>query len=142
LSAFATNPAYNPATDAAHRFDLVNNATIPYVPASPGLQPITTQGSIATQTTTTQGQSAQNGYTVGFTLDFSSKINFIAELASDIKISNSYTTTTAWSSSINSQTGKTAMYSITGPAASDHYTGPVSLDVWRDNIYGSFMFHP
>jgi len=25
---------------------------------------------------------------------------------------------------------------------SDKYTGPMSFQVWRDNIYGSFMFYP
>jgi hypothetical protein len=33
-------------------------------------------------------------------------------------------------------------YSVTGPQSSDNYTGPVSFQVYRDNIYGSFMFYP
>ncbi|HEX8758146.1 MAG TPA: hypothetical protein VF745_17550, partial [Steroidobacteraceae bacterium] len=81
-------------------------------------------------------------YSAGFTLDWSSKVDWVAEVASDIKLTNTYQWTDSWSSTINSQTGKTASYSITGPASTDNYTGPISFQVWRDNIYGSFMFYP
>lgn len=139
---FATSSSYNPSADTGHRFDMVSGSTIPYVPASPGFQPVTWQGSIATQQTSSQGQSASHTYKVGFTLDWSSKVDWVAEVASDIKLENTYQWDDSWSNTINSQTGKTASYSITGPASTDHYTGPVSFQVWRDNIYGSFMFYP
>lgn len=139
---FAASSSYNPSTDTGHRFDLVSGSTIPYVPASPGFQPVTSQGTFSTQQTSSQGKTAMQSYMVTFTLDWSSQIDWIAEVAQDIKVANTYQWTDSWSSTINSQTGKTASYSITGPAASDNYTGPVSFQVWRDNIYGSFMFYP
>lgn len=139
---FANSTTYNPSTDSGHRFDLVSGSTIPYVPATPGFQPVTWTGSISTVQTSSQGQTASQSYQVGFTLDWSSKIDWIAEIASDVKLTSTYQWTDSWSSTINSQTGKTASYSITGPASTDHYTGPVSFQVWRDNIYGSFMFYP
>lgn len=102
----------------------------------------TSTGSFVTQQTTSQGQTASQSYSAGFTLDWSSKVDWVAEVASDIKLTNTYQWTDSWSSTINSQTGKTASYSITGPASTDNYTGPISFQVWRDNIYGSFMFYP
>lgn len=139
---FANSSTYNPSTDSGHRFDLVSGSTVPYVPATTGYQPVTWTGSISTQQTSSQGKTASQSYMVGFTLDWSSKIDWVAEIASDIKLTNTYQWTNSWSSTINSQTGKTASYSITGPASTDNYTGPVSFQVWRDNIYGSFMFYP
>lgn len=142
----ATDPfsssSYDPNTDTTHRFDIVENSTIPYDPPPPGGQPITVTGSFSTQTTSSQGRSSSTSYSVGFELDFTSQLTVIAEVAQSIKVSNTWTTTDTWSSTINSQTGKTASYSITGPATSDHYTGPVSFQVWRDNVYGAFMFYP
>lgn len=139
---FATSSTYNPSTDTGHRFDLVSGTTVPYVPATAGEQPVTSTGQFVTQTTTSQGQTASQTYSVGFTLDWSSKVDWVAEVASDIKLTSTYQWSDSWSSTINSQTGKTASYSITGPASTDDYTGPVSFQVWRDNIYGSFMFYP
>jgi hypothetical protein len=133
---------YNPNTDTGYRFDLQGGQTFSYEPPPPGGQPITEQYTASTQTTSTQGQGAKNTSMVGFSIDFSTGVTIFAEFGADVKISNSYTTTDQWSSAINSIIGKTAALSITGPATSDNYTGPTTMQVWRDNIYGSFMFYP
>ncbi len=136
------SPSYNPNTDTSGRFQPVGGSTVPYVPAAPGGQPATVSGSIATQATTTLGKTSKYTYSVGETLAFSSSVTFIADFAQKLTIKDTYTTTDSWSSAINTQVGKTASYSVTGPASTDNYTGPVSFQVWRDNVYGSFMFYP
>lgn len=139
---FATDSSYNPLTDTNHRFQAAVDQSIPYEPPAPGGQPVTVTGSFMTTTATSTSQSATYQYGVGFTLAFSAQADWIAEFASKLQFSSTYTTTDMWSSTLNSQVGKTASYSITGPQYSDHYTGPVSFQVYRDNVYGSFMFYP
>lgn len=134
--------SYNPTTDPNHRFDLQAGYTFPYEPPPAGGQPLTQGYSVSTQTTSSQGQGASYTYSVGLAFDLTTNASLIASVKSDTKISDTYTTVDKWSSSINSATGKTATLSITGPAVSDNYKGPVEFQVWRDNIYGSFMFYP
>ena len=113
-----------------------------YQPPPSGGQPITQTFSVATQTTSTQGQTAQNTYSSGFTVDFNTGVNILGVLGLETKVMNVYTTTDRWSHEVNKTSGKTASLSITGPAVADNYTGPVTIQVWRDNVYGSFMFYP
>jgi hypothetical protein len=139
---FANSTTYNPNTDTSHRFQEVSGSTIPYVPPAPGGQPVTAQGMIETQTATSASKNATYQYSVGFSLVFSSAIDFLAEFTQKITVSGSYTETDMWSKTNNATVGKAANYSVTGPQSSDHYTGPVSFQVFRDNVYGSFMFYP
>jgi hypothetical protein len=136
------SPSYNPKTDPQHRFDLQGSQIFNYLPPPAGGQPITQTYSVSTQTTSSQGQSAQYTYSTSFTIDYNTGANFVGSLTADLKVSNMYTTSDKWSSTRNSGSGKTAMLSITGPAVGDNYTGPVTIQVWRDNVYGSFMFYP
>jgi hypothetical protein len=133
---------YNPSTDPGHRFDLASGQSFNYEPPPPGGQPITENFSVATQTTSSSGQGAMTTNTTAWSVEFKTGANVLAEVQSDFKVSNMYTTTSKWSSAINSATGKMASFSITGPTTADNYTGPVIMQVWRDNIYGSFMFVP
>ncbi len=137
-----SNSSYNPSTDPGHRFDLASGQSFNYEPPPAGGQPITENFSIATQTTSASGKGAMTTNTTALSVEFKTGANVLAEVESDFKVSNSYTTTSKWSSMINSATGKTASFTITGPATADKYTGPVIMQVWRDNIYGSFMFVP
>jgi hypothetical protein len=139
---FARSSTYNPIADPKHRFQAVTGSTVPYVPPAPGGQPVTVTGSFETQTATSTSRSAQSLYSVKFTLLFSSNIEWFAEWTSKLQVTTSYTVTDGWSSTNNSTVGKSASYSITGPQYSDHYTGPVSFQIYRDNVYGSFMFYP
>ncbi|MBS0378253.1 MAG: hypothetical protein JSS29_07195 [Proteobacteria bacterium] len=140
---FAMSATYNPATDSTHRFQAATSETVPYVPPAPGGQPLTVTGTFTTQTATSNSQSATHQYSVGFSVTFSGDGNIYGtDLSADLKIAATYTTTDMWSSTLNSTVGKTASYSVTGPQASDNYTGPVSFQVYRDNVYGSFMFYP
>ena len=139
---FVANPNFNPNTDATHRFDLQNGETFSYTPANPGGQPITQTYSISTQSTTSQGQGASDTHSAGLAIDdtLSGGI-FGTKVTASLKISNTYSTTNKWSTLLNGGSGQTASLSITGPAATDGYTGPTTIQVWRDNVYGSFMFY-
>lgn len=142
LDPFATSSSFNPSNDPTHRYQALTDTTVPYVPAASGAQPVTTSGSFTTQTATSTSQSAQTQYSVGYTLIFGGGISWFAEYNASVKVSTTYTVTDKWSSALNSTVGKTESYSITGPASTDNYTGPVSFQVYRDNVYGSFMFYP
>lgn len=53
----------------------------------------------------------------------------------------SYTTSNSNTTTTTSSSTSSASYSITGPQASDNYTGPVVFDVYTDNVYGTFAFY-
>jgi hypothetical protein len=59
-----------------------------------------------------------------------------------LKISGSMQWTNKWNSSKNNSTLQTQALSIKNPLPSDHYTGPEQIQVWKDNLYGTFMFYP
>jgi len=132
--------SFDPNSDTTGRFDLQAGHTFSYQPPPPGGQPFTNQYSVAATTTSTKGQGAQNTYQVGFSVMNDS--GFGALLSAHIKITNTYTTTDRWSQTNTSGSTNTASLSITGPATSDNYIGPTQFQVWRDNIYGSYMFYP
>lgn len=133
--------AYNPATDSTHRFDEETTlGTIVYEPPPPGGSPITTSYTLSTQTTTSQGQGASYIYSTGYKIDLKTSASLFAKVSISLESSNTYSTKDAWSSTLNSTVGHTATLSITGPASA--ITGPTEYQVWRDNVYGSFMFYP
>jgi hypothetical protein len=144
---FVADPAFDPNTDTSGRFDLQAGQTFNYDPAPPGGQPITQTFAVVSQSTSSIGQGSSDTRSVGMTVDlnFGTSVNLVAfgaSFALDVKTSDTYTSTNKWSSSINGGAGQTASLSITGPAASDNYTGPTTIQVWKDNVYGTFMFYP
>ena len=138
---FASNPSYNPATDASARYDLQQGEAINYAVAAPGGQPITYTQSAVSQATTTAGQGASDSYQVGFSLDASFKGGFLGDITADLKSSNTTTWMNKWSTTDTQTVGQTAALSITGPASTDNYTGPTAFQLWKDNVYGTFMFY-
>jgi hypothetical protein len=46
-----------------------------------------------------------------------------------------------WSTMQTSTKGQTANFSIVSPLPSDGYTGPTAIAVYKDNVYGTFMFY-
>jgi hypothetical protein len=52
----------------------------------------------------------------------------------------SYTDTQSYSTTNQVGTNSSASWQITGPAATDNYTGPRTLNVYDDNVYGTFSF--
>jgi len=133
---FATNANFNPAT--SNRFDSLEQ-TINYTPAGSGGQPLTTLYNSSYSTTSTAGQSATDSHSVGVSV--SGVIPIIsADIDIDLKAQTTWTWTNMWSSTQTSTTGQTANFTIVSPLPTDGYTGPTAIGVYKDNVYGTFMF--
>jgi hypothetical protein len=50
--------------------------------------------------------------------------------------------TNKWTNVKNNSTLQTQTLSIKNPLSSDNYTGPEQMQVWLDNLYGTYMFYP
>ena len=143
---FANNPSFNPNTDTSGRFEFpeINNSSqdliINYIPAAPGEQPSTSTYSSLYNSTSTTGQGGKDTFTLGISFDGS--VNFVEAIKTELSVSDTMTWTNQWSRGVTSGTSQTANFSIVGPASTDNYTGPTAVQVWKDNIYGTFMFYP
>ena len=134
---FATNANFNPAT--SNRFDSLAQ-TINYTPADSGGQPITTGYNSSYSTTSTAGQSATDSHSVEVSVSGSIPIA-VADIDVDLKAQTTWTWTNMWSTTQTSTTGQTANFSIVSPLPTDGYTGPTAIGVYKDNVYGTFMFY-
>jgi len=135
--------SFNPNTDASGRFDLQVGHDFNYVPPPAGGQPVTETYSLSSQATSSAGRGSSDTYQVGLSID--AKLNvglLIAKVKTEIKIDNTATWVNKWNTLSTSSSGQQASLSITGPAASDNYTGPTRIEIWKDNVYGTFMFYP
>ena len=132
---FEANASFDPNTDSTGRFTLQSGESFQYLPPPPGGQPTTQTYSLTSQSTSSVGQGAKYSYSVGI----SSEGKFFNLIS--LKTADTYTATDSWSSTVTNTTGQVASLSITGPSAADNYTGPINIQVWRDNVYGSFMFY-
>jgi hypothetical protein len=141
---FFSNPQFNPNTANSARYELPNgqNLIMNYIPAAPGAQPTTYTYTSSYSTTTTQGQSATDTHSRSWSLDASATYDYYVKITAAMNYSATYTTTNKNSSTITSATTQGASFSITGPATTDNYTGPTAMQVWKDNVYGTFMFFP
>jgi hypothetical protein len=143
-----SNPSYTVTvpsgsfTSTDGRFTVTDNQNISYTPPPPGGNPITQTYIESYQTTQTQGQGAKYTYQSGFGWDTSFSVGIVEKVSFDIKTSNTLTWTNQWSKTRTNTTTQSASLSVTGPAASDNYTGPTEFVVFQDNIYGTFMFFP
>ena len=141
---FFSNPQFNPNTANSARYELPNgqNLIMNYIPAAPGAQPTTYPYTSSYSTTTTQGQSATDTHSRSWSLDASASVDYYVKITAAMNYSQTYTTTNKSSSTVTSGTTQGANFSITGPASTDNYTGPTAIQVWKDNVYGTFMFFP
>jgi hypothetical protein len=144
-----SNPAYTvtlPAgshTSTDGRFTMTDNSNVAYVPGPIGGNPITQTYTEAYSTTDAAGQGSKSTGQVGFSLEESFKAGFFAaHISADFKQSYTLTATDQWSQTRATTADQSASLSITGPAATDNYTGPTEFVVFQDNIYGTFMFYP
>jgi hypothetical protein len=147
-----SNPTYTVSVPAGSlttsdgRFTVTGNQNVSYVPPPPGGNPITQNYIEGYVTTTTQGQGSKQSLQVAWSLDQSLSVgfgkHFIASLTADTQYSRTQTWTYQWSTTRTNTTSQSASLSVTGPAASDNYTGPTEFVVFQDNIYGTFMFYP
>jgi hypothetical protein len=137
------NPSFNPSADTTGRFQPVAGQTFDYVPAPVGGQPDHVTHTVDYQQTNTLGQGSSDTYETGLTIDlsFTGSIAF-AKINADFKQTNTATMVNKWSTLSTNITDQSASFTIVGPLSTDNYTGPVSLQVWKDNVYGTFMFFP
>lgn len=134
-----SDPSYVP--DPA-RFDIQGGQTFAYEPPPPGGQPITQTYSLTYQMTSSTGTSGQTSHKVGFSTEETFTGGFFVKFMLKLKEENTMDWTDKWSSTSNSQAGQTASMTIKGPAYTDNYTGPTEIQVYKDNVYGTFMFYP
>jgi hypothetical protein len=59
-----------------------------------------------------------------------------------LSTTTSFTTSNQSSTTITSNSTQSANFTIFPPVAADNYTGPTAIQVWKDNVYGTFMFFP
>ena len=147
---FATNPSFNPNTDTTGRYEFPRSGNPPtptdlifnYIPVPPGGQP-TAQTYMSSYTSTSStGQTATDTYTVGYSIDAGVSVDFIAKVQGKLSSSVTFTWTNKWSNTVTGGTTQSANFTIVPPLASDNYTGPTAIQVWKDNVYGTFMFYP
>lgn len=134
---FATNASYNPSTGS--RFDSLVQ-TINYTPTDSGGAPITTAYNGSYSTTSTAGKSATDMHSVGVAVSSSIPLG-TSTVEADLKAQTTWTWTNMWSTMQTSTKGQTANFSIVSPLPSDGYTGPTAIAVYKDNVYGTFMFY-
>jgi hypothetical protein len=136
---FAVNPAFNPNADTTGRYTKQIGQTFNYVPAPPGGQAVTQFFSTTADDTSTIGSGTEDTHSVSVSVQGS--VDFTSRVSAAVKVTGTHTTVSKKTVSTTSTTAQTASLSITGPLASDNYTGPTAIQIWRDNIYGSFMFY-
>lgn len=132
----ARDPLANGGTINSTRFDLQIGQTLSYTPPPAGGQPTTTTYSVGYQTTTVNGQSATDSYSVAFTK--SSGFGFGNWFSANSTSTTSLAWQNKWGHEASTASGNKATVSITGPPAG--YTGSTSVQVYKDNVYGTFMF--
>jgi hypothetical protein len=135
---FYENPAFNPNSDTSGRYDMAKGGNLfMFVEGSPTPQSY----SVGYSTTSTAGQSAKTTYSVGYSISGSVAASVVAEIASKLTITDTYTVTNQWSKTITNGTTQTNSFTIVPPAAGT-YPGATEVQVWKDNVYGTYMFFP
>jgi hypothetical protein len=134
---FYAKPSFNPNTDTSGRFQVPAGTTeFPFVPGS-----ATHIYSASASATSTAGKTVKNTYTVGFSLSGQAGASFFADVQDNFTVSDKITYTNQSSSTITSGTSQSMSYSVVPPAIGS-YDGATEIQVWEDNIYGTFMFFP
>jgi hypothetical protein len=145
-----TNPSYTPVlnpgatTTTDGRFDLVGGETLSYAPPPSGDQPLTQKFNLQYQDTSETGLQTQDSYkdsyslqvTVQGSVDVASwfKVNF----KDQVNETNSMTWTSQATQTNTQTNGRTASLTLTGPSSA--YNGPTDLQLFQDNVYGTYMF--
>src|SRR6266513_379148 len=134
----ASDPFANGQTPIdSTRFDLEGGSTFPYQPPPCGFQPDTTVFNQSYQTTSTQGTTATDEHSVEFSL--SDKGSFLGWFNANYTASQMFKWTNKWGHQVTQGSGQSAKLSITGPSDCT-YSGLTNVQVYQDNVYGTFMF--
>jgi hypothetical protein len=147
---FYLNPSFNPNTDTTHRYELPETGSpatptdliFNYIPVPPGGQPTGQTYASNYSSTSGSGQTAKDTHTVSYSIDATAGASFFATLSTDFSTTTTYSSSNQWSKTATNGTTQTMNFTIYPPLSSDNYTGPTAIQVWKDNVYGTFLFYP
>jgi hypothetical protein len=128
-----------PSLDTTRYSSDVLNQNLPYGPTGPcPAQPSTATFTGSYQTVTSQSTGTTDTYQVGYSIDTSSTI--FKTISLGLKNSTNWTWTTKTSHIATTTTSNSATGQITGPLCTDNYNGPTNINLYRDTVYGTFLF--
>ena len=128
----------NPNTDTSGRFTLQQDVSFNYEPKNPLPQSHT----IEDEKTTTDGNGHTDTYKVGFSYEHNSSLSLgLVSLTNDLKISNSATHVHKSSSQKTNSTTDATTIKIVPPEVDSNYSGKTGIQLWLDNVYGTYMFY-
>lgn len=142
-----TNPAYlidvpqGSICTSDGRFCNATTSTFEYAPPPPGQQPVTQTFSETRTVAASQGLGVSVSFQLGLSDEFTTNSSvFNIDFSNALKTTDTLKLTIKLNLKNDQQAEQTSSVSITGPASTDNYTGPVLLNVFQDNVYGTFMF--
>jgi hypothetical protein len=147
---FVTNPSFDPNSDTSGRYELPISGSPPrpvdliinYIPEGAGGQSTGQTYASSYSATSMSGQSAKTTTSVGYSIDGSAAAAFVVGISAKIQVAGTYVATNQWSNTVSSGTTQSANFTIYPPLSTDNYTGLTGMQIWKDNIYGTFMFFP
>lgn len=124
-------------TTVDNRFDRQPGQTFPYEPPANGGKPSSEKHTFAYQTTSQVGHTATDIHKVSFSRSVDTG-KFISWIDLNFQDTFSFTWTNKVTNQITTGSTQSALATIGGPSAG--YQGPTDVQVYQDNIYGTFMF--
>lgn len=140
---YVANASYDPQTDTSGRFT-DTGVTVDYTPTDgsgqgqASSQAYNVSTSSLTATTHSQSDSHSNQFTVDETL---SGALFGENAKYAFKSSYTYKQTNTSSTTTNKGKNQSATATIFQPLYTDGYTGPTAIKIYRDEVYGTYMFY-
>ena len=86
--------------------------------------------------------TSKDSHTTIYVVDATASASFFATASVEFSSTSTYEYSNQWSSTVSSGTSQTMNFTIVPPLSTDNYTGPTAMQVWKDNVYGTFMFYP
>ncbi len=123
-----------------YSFDPVLGQTFAFGQLGTTNQAQTQNYSLQSTTSHVAGATTTDIYSVANTVNVSLGLTKVLNFSFSNK--NTFTWTNKYSSTRTNNSIVTQALAIKNPLLSDSYTGPTQMQVWRDNIYGTFMFYP
>lgn len=134
----ALDPFSNGSTNIdPTRFTLAAGQTLNYEPAPGGSTPSSVTVPLTYVATSDLGANSTTTHTVGFTLSANGSFlhNFFT---SSVNTSETLTWVDSTKHNTTATTTQSASMTLVGPSAG--YQGPTGLQLYQDNVYGTFMF--
>ena len=141
---FYANPAFDPNTDTSGRYVFPDgiDQDVSYEPEPAGAGSTSTLYTSSYNLSENQSTGGSAKYSAGYSIDGILSLEFFAAAWGELKVSTTLTWTDTWSNTVTSGSSQSANFTIYRPLATDNYTGPINMQLWKDNVYGTFMFYP